>query len=257
MLPTNFLLFTGEDASHEGSKGYNLKLALTHPDDIYKNLALLGSHWRIKVKFKAPRMLHLPRSGCQEVTEHTFPGFFESNKGNLCAAFRRPMRTGRVVDWVGFIESYELVDDTPKTYEFKSYESFARHFDKRFITEAEIHRLYDGTSGQHGGKYNRRDFHPIGPKGRRVLRDFLRRFVGSVEATTPGSVYEERKNTDGSSYYYLSVSEQAYSASGRDIRIEHRIGIPYVWYSSEYSGCGNGRYGLLATEKTFLWLEDD
>lgn len=254
MLPTNFLLYVGEDASREGSKGHDLMLALEHPDDLRENLSLLGYHWRIKVTFKEP-VRFWSHGTWVEAAEHTFPGFFMSREGSLCAAFKRPMRRGERAIWVNKIASYELVDAIQPSNQFKSCKEFARKFDQRFITAAEIQRLYDGTSGQHGGKYTRRDFHALGPKGLGVLERFLERYVGLDG--TPNGHYTETKNADGSVSHSLYVSEKAWRHTGRDIKIEHKIGMPYIWYSSEFPGCGNGRYGLLASEKTFLWLEDD
>jgi hypothetical protein len=150
------------------------------------------------------------------------------------------------------VVGYSLVD-LDEGNEFSGLDQFARRFDKRFITEDEIKKLWEGTSAQHGGKYLKSDFHSVGPKGGRVVKQFVERFAG-IDATAPTTWYGKGYKGDGD---VLTLWENADGHQGRDIKVSHRVGVPYVWYSSEYSGCGNGRYGLLATEKTFLWTEDD
>ena len=130
------------------------------------------------------------------------------------------------------------------------YEKFKRKFDSRFITPQEIKRLWNGTSAQHGGKYNFNDFRHIGSRGLEVLRKFMRLFKGVNEGGGAGYIQK-----DG--YSILSERYFCYHNLGRDITITHQTNLPWVTYSSEYHNCSNGRYGLIANEKEYLWLEDD
>lgn len=257
MLPGNIALFV--DEADERRRNAVLK-ALSDPDKLEDNLACLGRQFKIDVRFKEPVRIRINRYKEKEVTRHTFAGFFrEGGIGMLCYATRRSQHgtlTGFHTDSVMMskVEGYDLVDDIVKD-EFKTYEQFARRFDRRFITEDGIKKLWAGTSSQHGGKYKPSDFHAIGPKGRRVVRNFMLKFVG-IDAITPSAFYTGVNDENGT-HYNLRVCERADWHTGRDISISHTIGFPWVYYSSEYAGCGNGRYGLLATERTFLWLEDD
>jgi len=79
---------------------------------------------------------------------------------------------------------------------------------------------------------------------------FLKLFV---DLNTEGKCYFEQS----SGRKTLTQCHQTNHRLGRDITIEHTLGQGKVYYSSEYQGCGNGRYGLLANKNEFLWLEDD
>jgi probable HAF family extracellular repeat protein len=104
-----------------------------------------------------------------------------------------------------------------------------------------------------GGKYKPSDFRSIGPVGKRLLKMFLLTFKGV--SSTDQSGYQ---NTNK----FWNLTEKHYSTSpsanvGRDVSISHTLGLPKVFYSSEYPGCGNGRYGLLVNKNEYLWIEDD
>jgi hypothetical protein len=154
------------------------------------------------------------------------------------------------LDW---IVKYEPVTEKNRSQEFLFYEQFKARFDPFFITEAEIQKLWNEKSAQHGGRYRPADFHSIGPRGKGVIEDFLRNFKG-ISSTDPNALlgYHTYDNS-----LYLESRYTAYHHMGRDIKISHRAGNGFVWYSSEYSGCGNGRYGIVANKNTFLWCEDD
>jgi hypothetical protein len=256
MLPDNIALFAAET----GARGEAVRKILAGTGSLEEDLLTLGRLWRFELRFSEPVEVHVNRYRRKVTDKHMFSGFFkDKTNDSFCYAYHKSEHGTLSGFYAGYrfldrVVGYSLVD-VARAKSFKGYEQFAKRFDRRFITETEIQNLWAGTSGQHGGKYKPTDFHTIGRKGRGVVERFLERYVGLDG--TPNIHYTENKNEDGSVYHYLTVYENAWRASGRDIKVEHRPGMPYVWYSSEFPKHGNGRYGLLATEKTFLWLEDD
>jgi len=209
-------------------------------------LAELGKHWRIRVKFSQPIDIRTRTTKVKQADgsylwrqhvhtdNHVFFKFFLAPHAGLCYGIGR--RHGHPFP-LQFMTHYEPLPNKAKV--FKDYEHFKAKFDMRFITEAEIQKLWSTPSSQTSEQYKPSDFHGIGPRGKQILKEFLYTFVNV--------------NTTGE----LSRHYTAYRHSGRDITITHNAGRPYVYYSSEYPGCGNGRYGLLANCQEFLHLEDD
>jgi hypothetical protein len=216
--------------------------------DVRTTLDFLGRYWKLRVKFSRPVEVRINRYKARMVSDHTFSGFFTTGNG-LCYAQRRPMRTGfHFGDWYDLVTDIEVVSQKQDD-SFKSYEQFRNRFDTLFITEAKIKELWNSKSSQHGGQYRPSDFHHLGPQGRDVMRRFLLGYQGLGKE---GPFYH--KSGD---YYVYEECHKAYRHSGRDIKISYQTNQELVWYSSEYCGCGNGRYGLVANRTTFLWLEDD
>jgi len=146
------------------------------------------------------------------------------------------------VDQVVRVRPVQQKDDR-----FADFESFARRFDRRFVSEGTLRDLWQHGSGQHSGPFRPSDFKPIGPKGRCVVKRFLDSFQSLDSA---GPAY----NANG----VLTLRDYSQSTHlGRDISIEHRAGGGAVYYSSEFPGCGNGSYYLLATPHSILHLEND
>lgn len=234
-------------------RGYDdiIKAALSEPENHHMNIMRISKVCRVKVTFNNPQTIWITRRKHIIVSEHTFPEFFV--KGDtLYYKFKRDGRTGIPIS-MKHITAYEPVLESLD--EFKTYEDFKKMFDLQFITEGQIQNLWEGTSFQHGGKYKPSDFKPISASGREALQWFLAGFKG-VNNTDP-STYREY-TFEGSTYRTLTGTYYGRGGNNsRDIRISHRLGSPQVGYSSEYHGCGNGRYGLLATKSTYLWLEDD
>jgi len=259
MLPDN--IGAALDFKSEGHKNAVLG-CIEHPGDLEGNLARLGAFHRIKMRFSEPVLVNRSRRRAgKESKEHTFFAMFKgSNSGELCYATHRGQngtlsgfhfRPGDLRKVVG----YELADvrgRSGRAREFASFEQFRRRFDPRFATRDEIQRLWDSKSPQHGGRYRPSDFRRLHKKGLLTVEHFMRFFNG-VQATEPSPGY----SLDNNGRRYLSVHENAWSNQGRDITVSHRLGLGYVWYSSEYPGCGNGRYGLLVSPKVFLHTEDD
>ena len=211
----------------------------------------LGRVFPLQITFSEPVPLVVNRRYVTK-TEHVFANFGTASSGyGLIYVPRRGARRGYHfgVDLLSKVVSVEPVLDKPD--EFKSFDRFKSRFDSRFITDAEVQSLWNGKSAQHGGKYTPSDFHGLSRTGLRVVEKFLQRFK-SVTEPTPFYSGEPPRLREA----YISSGRQS-SAFGRDISVEHMAGKPFVWWSSEYPGCGNGRYGILANEKTFLWLEDD
>lgn len=254
MLPDNIAPFVAEK---DPGKLDAVKAALVNQSDLVGNLERLGSHWRIKVQFSEPVRIRINRRKFVERTVHTFAGFFRGRRDGSFAYATRRGKYGSLHGYAAYgiidkVVRYSLVEPK-KVQGFRGgRDQFARRFDRRFITEAAIDNLWTKKSSQHGGEYRPSDFRPVGPKGVRVVHNFIEKFAG-IDAP-PNEYY--REGFEGK-VHTLDVYENANGPSGRDIRICHRVGVPYVWYSSEYPGSGNGRYGLLVNEKTYLWLEDD
>lgn len=217
---------------------------------IEKAIYELAEAFLIKLWFSRPVEIivngHLKNVDC-----HLFRDFFLCGD-QLCYTKKRNGRTGYYMPGLDAITRLEIIHQDHQQ-EFQSYEQFKKKFDPRFITETEIKNLWNSKSSQHGGKYNRSDFHAIGPRGKEVVKRFLAHFKNVNEPTG----YYHIGNYENSDYQILTERHQSWHHSGRDISISHQTNIPFIHYSSEYHNCGNGRYGLLANEHEFLWLEDD
>lgn len=238
------------------NKGFDdtVKLILSEPDNHLMNIVRISKICRVKVTFHCSHSFYITRrKRVENVTEYVFPEFF-SNGDTLYYKMKRGGCSGFPIS-LNNIRSYEPVLDT--TNEFNSYEDFRKKFDTTFITEELINQLWNDKSAQHGGKYMPSDFKPVSASGREALRLFLTRFKGVDNTDT--TTYTERKNFNGIGTYW--IAEGNYHGRGgsgsRDIRISHQMGFNRVSYSSEFHGCGNGRYGILASKSTYLWLEDD
>lgn len=244
-LPT--LLNQGNDET--------LKLMFSNPDDHLQNITRLSKICRVKITFNQPTDIVVNRRKVlRGITEHTFPGFF--CKGDTLYYFmKRDGRSGYPLP-LSRIKAYEPVGSTVDA--FSSYEEFKKKFDLFFISEELIKELWESTSAQHGGKYVPSDFKPISKAGKEALRLFLTRFKGINNTDT--STYSERNNINGNGTYHICDGNyygSGGSSTSRDIKISHQMGFNRVFYSSEYHRCGNGRYGIIATKSTYLWLEDD
>jgi hypothetical protein len=268
-IPDNMPLLIGACKNQEETAV--IEHILKGDKDLRQNLIDLGKFWKVRVWFKEPIHIQIKRTtkvtrlpdGIRQWThrdskitnDHVFSRITTGSTSNeLIYATSRQARTGYFFPSLDLVTRYEPVIPSLAKDEFKSFEQFAAKFDLFFITQSEISRLWNGKSSQHGGRYKPSDFHRIGRRGKETLERFLRFF--SLDATEKSPCYIE------SAYggYYLNEKYKSMSTHehfGRDISIEHRVGAEFVHYSSEYPGCGNGRYGLLANKNEFLWLEDD
>jgi len=245
MIPSNIMEFIGLDYRLDEFIENVVQKPDRTPEEIKVDINNFSKFTRIAVKFKTPTTI-VVRRRYKEVTEYVFPIFFLKGP-ELYYMPRRNCRGGYHFPFDS-MQSYELVD-VQKGSEFKSFEQFQKKFDPRFISPDYIKNLWLSKSAQHGERYRRDDFRKIGPVGKKVLKEFLYYFK-DISEHGPG--YTERNGR-----FILERSHHTDHHLGRDIRISHETGRPCVFYSSEYQGCGNGRYGLLANENEFLWLEDD
>lgn len=263
-IPDNMPLLIGACKNQEETAV--IEHILKGDKDLRQNLIDLGKFWKVRVWFKEPIHIQIKRTtkvtrlpdGIRQWThrdskitnDHVFSRITTGSTSNeLIYGTSRQARTGYFFPSLDLVTRYEPVIPSLAKDEFKSFEQFAAKFDLFFITQSEISRLWNGKSSQHGGRYKPSDFHRIGPQGKKVLERFLTRFKGI-------------NNPDRSLYidsHGLRLSERydSYHNFGRDICIEHAAANEFVFYSSEFHRCGNGRYGLLANKKEFLWLEDD
>lgn len=230
--------------------------------DLRESLLTLGAVWKVKVWFNCEFEIQIARhttkrkegdvihwirnKGSVTSNAHVFNKITTGIYGGLLYGTSRRARHGYPFPSLDTVVRYEPVING-RLGEFSSFEDFKAKFDPLFITGTEIHSLWSQNSSQHGGQYKPSDFHRIGPEGLKVLERFLRFFRLNAAKGTPG---------------YNPTCREEYTCMGRgnfgrDIKIEHSIGANYVRYASEYPGCGNGRYGLVANKREFLHTEDD
>jgi hypothetical protein len=253
MLPENIALLVGLT----GDKATVVEKVLKGcPLD--EALIALGKFWKLKVWFKQEQEVIIRKRRYLR-SVHVFNKFsrgkrFFMGRISLCYCPSKSSRHGYLFPDINTIEKYEIVLDAKAKDEFRTYENFAKKFNTRFITEAEIQKLWLQKSAQTGERYRPSDFKRIGPLGLRLLENFLKFFA---DVNTEGKYYDPR--SDGKKSLEQRYESQAHT--GRDITIHHTMGRPFVYYSSESYGIKSngtyGIYGLIANEKEFLHLEND
>jgi hypothetical protein len=202
--------------------------------------------YSVPVRFNTSRYRH------KESPVHFVSKIFLSGGGYYCYAPKSNSRRG----WEIPIENLVSVNVIHgKADVFNSLEEFAKKFDKRFITDEEIKSLWESKSGQHGGQYRPSDFRRVS----KVMKNQVKQFVETVQDIRiwKGTKGPLKGFCELDKRYYCSVEHESWHTSGRDIKIEYMLGGEHVYYKSEFHRCGNGSYGLLATENTWLHLEDD
>lgn len=214
-----------------------------------ESLVTLSPYFLIKIWFSRPVKFFR-----KEKDVHIFRSFFISSSQRLCYGMRKYPRTGYPFNETDLIIKLKFLHDDSS---FKSYEDFRKKFDTRFITEDEILKLWNSKSSQHGDKYNKNDFRRLGKSGKWVMKRFLTHFVDVSTIKKEYPYHKSNLYEDKEVWVYKEEYKSGYSNKGRDIRISHQSNCPYVFYSSEYPGCLNGRYGLIANKNEYLWLEDD
>lgn len=123
-----------------------------------------------------------------------------------------------------------------KTVNEMTFKQFRKKFDLRFITEEKIAKLFnDGCKVQFQFRYP-------GKQGKRLLKEFCGKFT------------DIHSNTEK---IYVTHDAWGWGSQGRDITISHSPNDDSVYYASEYAGCGNGDYYIIANEKLVLFLERD
>lgn len=205
----------------------------------------------IMLYFDKPTVVFINRYTRKTVDKFKINHVFRKN-GSMYYCMRSNSRVGYDLSMSGHITGYSLTDK--KDNEFHSYEEFRKKFDTRFISEKLIRDLYNEKSGEVGKRYyTKRDFKRLNGTGKRVMEDFLRKFT---DINRPNEYYDRHKIGD-TEFNTLREWYNTYHHSGRDISITHSEGQDRVFYSSEFMGCGNGSYYLVASANTVLHVEDD
>ena len=255
MLPTNMALVLGDPdvkdpESHKSRTVQKVMKGFLHLETILKELSY---YWKIRIWFKQPVSIVVGRR--YVVTNcHVFSRFCDGLHGGLLYEKRRARYGQPFGHLLQLVDRYELVIPHPRKM---TLELFKSKFDPRFITEKKIEELYGQKSGQTGKPYAMTDFRRISRIGRRAVERFLQNFHGIGSQDKTGYIQSGKSNDtrwDLSGCHYSCSRNMHF---GRNIKVEHMLGNEFVWYSSEFPGCGNGSYGMLATEKTWLHLEDD
>lgn len=276
MLPDNIAMLYGlPDLTDDQKTVVEKLIAGEYLDDTQEILLALGKHWKLKIIFKVPVRVHTTRhwiTGEEPGTKyfktenldtvHVFNQLFSSSTFPLCYTVKKNGRNGYIFPDrsrdLNLIAKYEVMLKTePK--EFESYEAFKARFDLRFITLKAIIDLWNTNSAQHGGRYAPSDFKSLSQDSKTALKNFLQKFKSVTSTDT--TAYTQGT---GDELVYYRLCSREYN-SKRDITISHSILkqgdvlIPRdtVSYSSEFKGCGNGRYGIIVNKNTYLHLEDD
>lgn len=260
MIPENLLLLVGLVSGDQATAVEKVLKGCP----LVEALDALGRHWKVKVWFSQEVEIRtishvINREVKEGYTSKTWKSYNISNvqvfnsillhHGTLVYKATRNARHGYYFPSLELVTRYEPVIPVQTKDEFSSLAEFASHFDRRFITESEIQKLWAGTSAQHGGKYKPSDFRRFGPQGKKVMEQFLQLFA---DVNTEGKCY-----FDHSGRKHLEQYHNTDHHSGRDIKISHTLGQQYVHYASEFMRCGNGSYGLIANKNEFLHLEND
>ena len=244
-LPENLALLIGGLAPDQAEVVERIYKGQTLRD----NLLDLSKFWKVKVWFdreidiriqQHKMFINKDEDGTKHflykshvhTNTHIFHRINTATDGTLIyATSKASRRQWYYFPCMNWVVKYEPVIEKERSQEFKTYEQFKAKFDPFFITEAEIQKLWNERSAQHGGRYQPSDFHKIGPRGKGVLKDFLRNFKG-ILSTDPNAFlgYHTYDNS-----LYLEGLYNSYRHTGRDIKISHRAGNGFVWYSSEYS----------------------
>lgn len=185
---------------------------------------------------------------------------FYINNGTIYISNRLNSRVvSRIEPIIEHIETVEL--DKKKTKDFINYNDFLNQFDTSLFDVKEIEKLwqenveYKEKNGYF--RYHRTDFKVMGKQGLKIWKRFREQWKGlSPIAQEVSGVYTKGYgDTKVFSVYYRCYGMSR--GKGRDITISHTLGCPYIHYSSEYAGCGNGSYGLVARNNVWLHIEDD
>jgi hypothetical protein len=260
MLPMNLplLLANPEMRNPENHKARIVQKVMKGNLHLGTILKELSYYWKIRIWFKQPVTI-VSRHQHVVTSCRVFSRFCEAAAGGLLYMTSR--RTGQYFDHLlKSVDRYELVithgHERQGPHAF-TLERFKAKFDHRFITEEKIAELYGQNSGQTGKPYAPSDFRRISREGSTAVERFLRNFHG-LNSTDKTGYIQTGEGKDAR--WDLSGRRDSWSRNmhfGRDIKVEHMLGNDFIWYSSEFPGCGNGSYGMLATEKTWLHLEDD
>jgi hypothetical protein len=190
-------------------------------------------------------------------SKKTYRQVFQQN-GRWWGNVKRNARKGYSIscnEYAGDIITIERDPKAGRHEGFKTLAEFMVMFNPRFITLEKISELWhNGIDGAKTTEIKRSKFKKIGKEGKTLMKRFLEKF-DSVNRITEHYMVSPHGE-------YKVLMEKRYSSSssmriGRDIGVEHSEGNGMVFWSSEYPGCGNGSYYIVANERTILHLEDD
>jgi hypothetical protein len=153
-----------------------------------------------------------------------------------------------------YVEKLISIEPLPRVNQvFDTYDKFLKQFDTKYIAEEKVLALWNDSYGR---KWSKKDFKPMGSVGKKLFTTFSKNFKGYNDiAVELSGVY--RPNGYGHKDYGEHYSAYRGNGRGRDITIRHTQGFNYVYYASEYPGCGNGSYGVVARRNVWLHIEDD
>lgn len=213
--------------------------------DIYTSLK---EDERVIIHYSQPQYIH-----GKKVMEYIIPKLFISDGERLCYAYRKNARWGYAIyEILKNAVAVSVIKDSKLTDgEFSSFQEFRDMFDPRFISEEEVRRLYEKGSTAYNRPWRRSDFRKISGTAAQVMKRFLEKFVDIYTKT------EHYKVDKYSPQGRLDEYHKTWHHAGRDITVSHDFGKKWVSWSSEFQGCGNGDYYLVADKNTVLFIESD
>lgn len=189
---------------------------------------------KVRCLYKKPTQVYL-RQKYREVTEVSVKFFTGLNTGSLC--YTATGRKGHPVEYMKFGEIDKLVLMSSKSPEkIAENEKRLNSFWKRVQRER-----YDAAT------WSNLDKDSFGNSNYRFYD--ITKVFSSWEVEEISKAFEEKKKFGFREYR----TKRDFSVSG-EMRED---GIYRAWFSSEYSGCGNGDYYLLLNPRIAVFYEKD
>jgi hypothetical protein len=210
---------------------------------------------RLRLKFSEPvPSIFTQFLRGEDVTEITVDHFFVNNITDapmIYATNRSNARYGRRFT-SNYIEKLLSVEPVHRMNQaIVTYEKFLKYFDLKYIAEEKVMSLWNDRGTR---TWRKKDFKPMGSTAKRTFTEFNERFKGITDiASELSGAY----CNNGYGNKELRRHHSGYGNRSRDITVSHQQGTGYVYYASEFRGCGNGSYGFVARKNVWLHIEDD
>lgn len=213
-------------------------------------------HSRLRLKFSEPvpevfSNFLRGEDVSEMVVDHFFVNRLDDDAPMVYVTNRSNARYGRRFT-SNYIEKLQCIEVMPRLNQvITTYEKFLKHFDIKYIAEAKVKSLWEDRGTR---VWRKKDFKSMGSTAKRTFREFDERFKGITDiASELSGAY----SSNGYGNKELRRHHSGYGNRSRDITVSHQQGTGYIYYASEFRGCGNGSYGVVARKNIWLHIEDD